>query len=49
MLTIALKSFGIFPGADNLNPMFSGDGHNIYFLSNSDGYRNLFKFDTKTN
>ncbi|BDX38956.1 peptidase S9 [Tenuifilaceae bacterium CYCD] len=45
----SIKVFEIFPSADNLNPMFSGDGHNIYFLSNSDGYRNLFKFDTKTN
>lgn len=45
----AITIFDIFPTADNLNPMFSGDGHNIYFLSNSDGYRNLFKFDSRTN
>ena len=41
--------YDIFPGADNLNPMFSGDNKHIYFLSNSDGYRNLFKFNKETN
>ena len=41
--------YDIFPGADNLNPMYSGDGKNIYFLTNADGYRNLFKFDSNTN
>ena len=43
------RVYEIFPTADNLNPMFSGNGHSIYFLSNSDGYRNLFKFDTNNN
>lgn len=45
----SIKVYDIFPKADNLNPMFSGDGQNIYFLSNSDGYRNLFKFNINTN
>ncbi len=43
-----IKVYEVFPGADNLNPMFSGNGHTIYFLSNSDGYRNLFKYDLNT-
>lgn len=38
----------IFPGANNLNPHFSGDGKHIYFLSNGDGYRNLFRYSTET-
>lgn len=45
----SINVYDVFPTADNLNPMFSGDGRHIYFLSNSDGYRNLFKYDTKSN
>ncbi len=33
----------IFYGADNLNPAYDEDG-NIFFLSNRDGYRNLYSF-----
>ena len=38
----------IFPGADNLNPVEDGDGQ-ILFLSNRDGYRNLYRFDPASN
>ncbi|HPI06210.1 MAG TPA: hypothetical protein PLM41_07495 [Saprospiraceae bacterium] len=38
---------GIFPGADNLNPQFDKSG-NLYFLSNRDGFRNLYKYDLTT-
>ena len=34
-----------FPGAENLNPMFSSNGKSIYFLSNSDGFRNLYSYN----
>jgi len=37
----------IFPGADNLNPQFDGQG-NLYFLSNRDGLRNLYYYDRTT-
>lgn len=33
----------IFEGANNLNPQFSPDGQYLYFLSNRDGYRNLYR------
>ncbi len=33
----------IFPGAKNLNPVYSSDGKSLYFLSNRDGYRNLYR------
>jgi len=49
MSTLQISVFDIFPGADNVNPMFSSDGQSIFFLSNSDGYRNLFRYDLKTN
>ncbi len=40
-----IRNLKIFPGADNLNPRFSHDGKSIYFLSNADGFRNLFSYD----
>jgi Tol biopolymer transport system component len=36
----------IFPGADNLNPQYSADNHMIYFLSNADGFRDLYEYST---
>jgi len=37
----------IFPGADNLNPEQDTAG-NILFLSNRDGYRNIYKYEPST-
>lgn len=34
----------VFPGAGNLNPVFSEDGKSIYFLSDRDGFRNLYRY-----
>lgn len=39
---------GIFRGAFNLNPLFSPDGEAIYFLSDADGFRNLYRYETGT-
>lgn len=38
----------VFPGADNMNPLFDTEG-NVYFLSNRDGYRNAYKWEAGTN
>lgn len=38
----------VFPGADNLNPLFSADVQSIYFLSNRDGLRNLYQYGLNT-
>lgn len=38
------KQHDIFYGADNLNPIYDYED-NILFLSNRDGYRNLYKYD----
>lgn len=43
-----VSTIDIFPGANNLNPHFSGDGTYIYFLSNGDGYRNMFRYSQTT-
>ncbi len=40
-----LTVFRLFRGADNVNPEFSADGRSIYFLSNSDGFRNLYRYE----
>ena len=39
----SIKDYDFFPGADNINPEFDHEG-NIYFLSDRDGYRNLYRY-----
>lgn len=39
--------FDVFPGADNLNPVQDTAG-NIVFLSNRDGYRNIYRYEPAT-
>lgn len=34
----------VFPDAENLNPIFSNTDDALYFLSNSDGFRNLYYY-----
>lgn len=36
----------LFPGAENMNPQFNGQG-DLLFLSNRDGFRNLYRYDRK--
>lgn len=43
-----LKVHDFFPKADNLNPYFGDDENKIYFISNADGFRNLYEFDTES-
>ncbi len=38
----------VFPGAENINPVFTPQQDAIYFLSNSDGFRNLFLYEMET-
>ncbi len=45
--TGARQAFDFFFGANNLNPVFDNEGQ-ILFLSNRDGYRNLYRFDPAT-
>lgn len=40
----AVTNYEVFPGADNLNPVIDTAG-NIIFMSNRDGYRNLYQFE----
>ncbi len=38
----------LFNGANNLNPQYSSDGTQIYFLSNRDGFRNMYRYTPAT-
>jgi Tol biopolymer transport system component len=40
-----VRVIDVFPGAENLNPHFSSGQDGLYFLSNRDGYRNLYFYD----
>ena len=46
MATHEIQNLPIFDGADNLNPVI--DTTNIWFLSNRDGMRNMYKYDLKS-
>lgn len=35
----------VFPGADNLNPVVSPDLSSVIFLSNRDGFRNMYRYN----
>lgn len=37
-----------FNGANNLNPIFASDNNSIYFLSDRDGFRNLYSYQVDT-
>ncbi|CAH0995422.1 Tol-Pal system protein TolB [Emticicia aquatica] len=43
--TLLVESFSFFQGANNLNPLIDPTGGFIYFLSDADGFRNLYKYD----
>lgn len=45
--TDSTTQIDVFPGADNMNPQFDKAG-NLYFLSNRDGFRNLYKYEVGT-
>jgi Tol biopolymer transport system component len=40
-----LQVLDFFRGANNLNPVLVPDARSVYFLSNRDGFRNLYTFD----
>lgn len=42
--TKKITNVPVFPGANNLNAQFSGDSKRLFFLSNRDGFRNLYEY-----
>ncbi len=47
MVSRRSEDIEVFPGADNLNPVFDTTG-NIVFLSNRDGLRNMYRYEPGT-
>ncbi|MBD0349863.1 MAG: PD40 domain-containing protein, partial [Flavisolibacter sp.] len=43
--TGSITNLDVFAGADNLNPVFARDNNTIYFLSDRDGFRNLYSYE----
>ncbi len=46
--TREITNLNVFQGANNLNPQFSADDSQVYFLSNGDGFRNMFRYTLAT-
>lgn len=46
--TGAVTNLDIFNGANNLNPIFGADNNIIYFLSDRDGFRNMYSYNLAT-
>jgi hypothetical protein len=44
LTTGKINDIMVFNGANNLNPVYSSDDKQIYFLSNRDGFRNLYRY-----
>ncbi len=42
-----VENIDVFPGADNMNPIVNTQG-NILFLSNRDGFRNMYEYNMGT-
>ncbi len=47
--TKTVSNVPVFNGANNLNAQFSGDSKRIFFLSNRDGFRNLYEYNLEQN
>ncbi len=47
MIGGTVNNLPFFEGADNLNPVFDADG-NILFLSDRDGFRNMYRYEPVT-
>jgi Tol biopolymer transport system component len=45
----SLTDVPVFPEANNLNAQFSGDSKRLFFLSNRDGFRNLYEYTLADN
>ena len=46
--TLAIENFSFFQTADNFNPLIDPSGKFLYFLSDTDGFRNLYRYDIGT-
>ncbi len=49
LATRKIENLNFFEGANNLNPVFSSDDSELYFLSNRDGFRNMYRYTFSNN
>ncbi|HEX6334221.1 MAG TPA: hypothetical protein VFZ78_08330, partial [Flavisolibacter sp.] len=45
MASGSVTNLDVFPGANNLNPVFGKDNNLVYFLSDRDGFRNMYSYN----
>jgi len=48
LATGQIANINVFNGANNLDPQYSANGKQIYFLSNRDGFRNMYRYTFAT-
>jgi WD40 repeat protein len=44
LTTGTITDIKVFDGANNLDPQYSANGKQVYFLSNRDGFRNMYRY-----
>src|SRR5262249_27527344 len=44
-----VKELRIFPGAKHINPQYSRDGRQLYFVSDRDGFSEIYRLDLASN
>jgi hypothetical protein len=44
----SVTELNIFNGAYNMDPAFSNDGSSVFFLSDADGFRNMYRYDIES-
>lgn len=47
--TRKIKALPLFPNSNNLNPIYSPDGKNLYFLSDREGFRDIYEYNFQNN
>jgi Tol biopolymer transport system component len=45
LLSKKVETMGLFDQGDNMNPQFGSDPNTLFFLSEPDGYRNIYSFN----
>lgn len=43
-----IEVLSLFADAKHINPQYSPDGHSLYFISNPDGYNNIYRYERDT-
>ena len=44
-----VKELAIFPGAKHINPQYTPDGRQLYFISDREGYSDIYRLDLASN